>query len=159
MPSRKAIEILTKYHVNKRNGKRLQVRLKYHNGLPKLAGVFLDDIDPDIMLRVEGRNDKIGSMSTPALEEKYTDVMCKDNTVILYDGDDMVCNLYQLQWARSLFASVKLTDLHPLPLRPFQDGCSLVTDILPLVLTWLPFEDLVKVQVVCRRFQHVIRYS
>lgn len=173
MPSRNEIQILTRYHVAKRSGRKLQVRMK--EKLPKLDGVSLLSLeDPGvsrtgIMLRVLGKNNKIGKMDAEKVIKKYISVPEVIRTkwkyemynpkheMRIYDGEEMICDISELERTNSLFTTVELKDLHPLPSRPFGDECSLVSDILPLMLSCLPFKDIVKAQLVCRRFQFAIR--
>lgn len=52
---------------------------------------------------------------------------------------------------------VFLNDLLPIPERPFKDDLVLHPDVLRLIITRLPFEDLIQTQLVCRRLQAVVR--
>lgn len=167
-------EILLKYHEGRKNGTEFQINMD--KGMPRLKGVSLKKLkrSNDSTLLVTLKSGKVVKMSLKEVLKNYltnrrktgmiTDSdLCLQNMMV-FDDEGPLTDVTNLENVVSRYAVLRLDDLSPLPARPFQDKFSVGTltsdalmSILYLILSWVPYEEMANAQLVCRRFQYVIR--
>lgn len=89
----------------------------------------------------------------------YADVL---DVMQVYREDEHLCTLGNMERAFDLYnetaTTLTLDDLTPIAPRPFEDKlCDFLVNVIHLILSSLPLEDIVRAQLVSRRFQSVIR--
>lgn len=174
MPRKNHFEIYAKYRRSREaKGPKLEIKMK--RTLPELdRSVFLskfEEFGPCKVVRlieVHHNSGEVVYTDQRKFFQSYTEtfldnqqnISWHDSMMMYSDGEKLHVTLHQMEGIYEAYdQNSTIVTLHEQPLTvPFEDGISgYLANLIPLLLSFLPFDDLVKAQAVSRRFRAAVR--